>query len=218
MDLGAMRYRKTRKGRNDDTFLELKGLCEQLLKRCGLNGQIVFQPSSNASFHPKKQAAILVETPKSKLQTWPSTLDPRDSVFIGFVGELHPGITQQCKLPEGSQCTYLQLHCDQLNRLEWQQTAWWYETLKDQIIRRDLCFVIEQEKSFQALFDALSLIQNIRQIRVFDMYEGDKLPKGMKSVAFSIKIFGDGTMTTEQINAVMDEAIKTAEKVWAKLR
>ncbi|MEI7920203.1 MAG: hypothetical protein WCH65_08980 [bacterium] len=93
-----------------------------------------------------------------------------------------------------------------------------YETLQDQIIWRDLCFVIESNKSFENIITAVKAIAEIEKVEVFDVYAGKNLGDDKKSVSIKIKLIGDGTMTTEQINEIMDKAIKAGESAGGSLR
>jgi phenylalanyl-tRNA synthetase beta subunit len=46
-----------------------------------------------------------------------------------------------------------------------------YESLQDQIIYRDLCFVIDENKTFEVILDAINEIADVKNIEVFDLYE-----------------------------------------------
>lgn len=58
----------------------------------------------------------------------------------------------------------------------------------------------------------------MQKVDVFDLYQGEYLPEGKKSIALTLTIVGDGTWTTDQINAVMNTAIVEVEKIGGKLR
>ncbi|MEI7557602.1 MAG: hypothetical protein WCJ45_01850 [bacterium] len=90
-----------------------------------------------------------------------------------------------------------------------------YESLQDQIIWRDLSFVVDASKDFRELIDAVTAVPEIHDVEVFDVYAGKNLGEDKKSVSIKIKMVGDTTnvgagssMTTEQINAIMEKAIK----------
>lgn len=93
-----------------------------------------------------------------------------------------------------------------------------YETLQDQIIWRDLCFVVDAGQDFGPVLEAVKAVKEVRDLEVFDVYQWTNLPEGKKSVAFRIKMSWDWTMTSEQINEVMNKAIKAGEKAGGKLR
>jgi len=78
--------------------------------------------------------------------------------------------------------------------------------------------VLNQSESYENLFKALKEVKEIQNIEVFDLYQGENLPTGKKSVALKIKILGDGSLTTEQINEIMNKAIERAKGTGAELR
>jgi phenylalanyl-tRNA synthetase beta subunit len=93
-----------------------------------------------------------------------------------------------------------------------------YETLQDQILWRDVCFVVEASNDFSAVLAAIKKVPEVKDVEVFDVYAGKNLGDGKKSIACKIKLLGDGNMTTEQINEVMDKVIKAGEKAGGILR
>jgi len=118
------------------------------------------------------------------------------------------------KIPETAGLCYLSLSLSTLieikNNLEIKAKS--YETLQDQIVWRDLCFVVDNTSSFEAVLKAIKDTKEISALEVFDAYEGKNIGEGKKSVSLKIKILGEGNLTTEQINEVMNKAIKAAEK------
>ena len=98
------------------------------------------------------------------------------------------------------------------------QHTYTYASLQDQIIRRDLCFVVDANNNFEAVISAVKNIPEVKDVEVFDVYAGENLGEDKKSVSIKIKIVGDGNMTTEQINEVMNKAIKAGETAGGSLR
>lgn len=93
-----------------------------------------------------------------------------------------------------------------------------YHTLQDQLITRDLCFVVDKHQSFESVLLPLKMMSEVKNVKVFDIYEGERIPEGKKSIAFAFTIQGDGTMTTDQINEIMNRMIETAKTFGAELR
>ena len=93
-----------------------------------------------------------------------------------------------------------------------------YETLQDQILWRDICVVVDKWERFDAVIAAVAKVSEVVGYEIFDLYEGDRLEEGKKSVSIKIKINGDGNMTTEAINAIMTKTISAAEKAGGVLR
>ena len=90
--------------------------------------------------------------------------------------------------------------------------------MQDQILWRDLSFVIDEKEDFSKVLSAIRKIEEIKDIRVFDVYQWENLSAGKKSISLQIKIMWDWNMTSEQIGAVMQKAIDAVSKVWGELR
>lgn len=91
-----------------------------------------------------------------------------------------------------------------------------------QIVTRDYAFVVDQA---QAVGEILTYIKNldkklIRSVELFDIYMGDKIPAGTKSVALSVVAqANDRTLTEEDLKQLSDAIISGIEqKFGAKIR
>ena len=202
MHLGVMLYQKAIAQRDQDPFLEAKHIIKTIVKVLEL-GEINFEQSHVEQFHPKKQLLVKI-----------------GNRVIWFIGALHPFILQSQKISETSSVVYLSLNISNVIQTLADATehVYHYETLQDQIIWRDICFVVDADKDFGPVLEAVKAVNEVRDLEVFDVYQGKNLPEWKKSVAFRIKITGDWTMTSEHINEVMNKAIKAGEKAWGKLR
>ncbi len=206
-NLGIMIYTKNISGRDKDPFLKAKTIVETLIKELWINSTVAWEITHSPSYHPKKQVIISLET-----KDWPFT--------VWFLWSLHPLTLGDRKISETAWVAYIALDLDKVAcvlKSEWEQT-YVYETLQDQIIWRDLCFVVDADKDFGPVLEAVKAVNEVRDLEVFDVYQGKNIPEGKKSVAFRIKIIGDWTMTSEQINEVMNKAIKAGEKAGGSLR
>ncbi len=206
LTLGACRYEKSCASRSDDPLLKMKALLTALFKRLEIKGKLFFEPSAFSCFHPKKQAKLLLRNGESLLE-------------IGQIWSLHPFVLQKSKLPEQAQLCTLSLNLEPLKHLLHSANAEKnYETFQDQIVWRDLSFVVDAKTSFEKVITTLEKMPQISKVRLFDLYQGENLGTDKKSLAVQIKIKGDGAMTTEAINAVMQDAIKKVEATGAQLR
>lgn len=205
-----MIYQKNIDQWDKDPILEAKHIVSMIAKELEL-GKVTFEKTILTQFHPKKQATIKL-----------------GDLVIGFVGSLHPLILQNQKIGENSGVVYLSLNLSKIveNTQEAQEHIYSYETLQDQIIWRDLCFVVEANRDFAAVIDAVQEVTEVQDVEVFDVYAGKNLGDDKKSVSIKIKIAGDsvaangagGNITTEQINEVMKKAIVAVEAVGGSLR
>lgn len=164
------------------------------------------EKSDFSHFHPKKQAKLILRNGATLLE-------------IGIIATLHPLVMKTMKFPETAQLCVLELNLELLKAFVHQTSNEKdYETLQDQIVWRDLSFVVSVKETFEQVITALQKMKEIDEIRVFDLYQGENLGEGKKSVSVQIKIKGDGTMTTDAINTVMQSAIKKVEATGASLR
>lgn len=89
------------------------------------------------------------------------------------------------------------------------------EVAKIPAVRRDLSILLNKDISFNQLRQlALKTEKSLlKEVNVFDVYEGDKLPAGKKSYALSFMLQDDEkTLTDKQIDSVMNKLIVIFEK------
>lgn len=89
------------------------------------------------------------------------------------------------------------------------------EVSKYPSVRRDLSLLISKEISFEKLKQvALKTDKKIlKEVQIFDVYEGDKLPAGKKSYALSFELQDElQTLSEKQIEAVMQKLSSQFEK------
>lgn len=89
-------------------------------------------------------------------------------------------------------------------------------------VRRDLALLLNEEVTFDAVYHLSRQTEKtlLREVNLFDVYEGDRLPEGKKSYAVSF-VFQDytKTLTDEQVEKVMAKLVKNFEnQLGASLR
>ena len=89
------------------------------------------------------------------------------------------------------------------------------EVSKFPSVRRDLALLLDD----QVTFDQLRLISNkterklLKEVQIFDVYKGDKLPEGKKSYALSFVLQDEEkTLTDKQIDGIIQKLIINFEK------
>jgi phenylalanyl-tRNA synthetase beta chain len=82
-------------------------------------------------------------------------------------------------------------------------------------VRRDLSLLINKDIAFSQL-EAIALKSErslLKEVSVFDVYEGEKLPENKKSYALSFLLQDEEkTLTDKQIDSVMSKLIGIFEK------
>ena len=89
-------------------------------------------------------------------------------------------------------------------------------------VKRDLSLLIDNSVSFAELLKIAKQADNkiLKSVNLFDVYEGDKLPKGKKSYAISFTMADESkTLTDKYVDKVMEKLMHSfKEKVGAELR
>ena len=191
----------------DADFFTLKGMVETILETAGLHDCTYKACGTDAPFgeicalHPGRSAVIYAgETP------------------IGYLGEVHPTVQKNYDI--GTRTYVAKLLIDEMQPLA--QTEITYQPLpKFPAITRDLSLVCADKVPVGDLQAAMkNAVGNIlEQITLFDVYKGEQIAAGMKSVSFSIRMRShEGTLTDEQADAAMKRVLKALKEHGATLR
>lgn len=192
---------------DDADFFTLKGMVETILETAGLHDYTYKACGTDAPFdeicalHPGRSAVIYAgETP------------------IGYLGEVHPTVQKNYEI--GTRTYVAKLLIDEMQPLA--QTEITYQPLpKFPAITRDLSLVCADKVPVGDLQAAMKkAVGNIlEQITLFDVYKGEQIAAGMKSVSFSIRMRShEGTLTDEQADAAMKRVLKALKEHGATLR
>lgn len=152
----------------------------------GRDRQWRYEPATHAALHPGRAARIL-----------------HDGTPCGWVGELHPTICSDLGL--GAAPVLFELDWERLGPT----TLPHYTKLSDQpSVQRDLALEVEKDVPAAALVDGAidAGIDILRSVEIFDLYSGDELKNGHKSVALSL-VFQDTSRTLEDES--VDAAVAT---------
>ncbi len=184
-------------------FYAVKGLVEAILAQLGFDGtRIQLKANDDVSlFHPYRSAKVYL-----------------GKDYLGTFGELHPTMAKQFGL---GQVAIAELNLSVLYNAKASKIKY-TPISKYQLINRDLSLVVSEEVSAKVIIDAIyrsdkNLIQNVE---IFDVYQGEHVEAGYKSIALSIILQAkDHTLTEQEIVSVMDKVIANLEKnAKAKLR
>lgn len=158
-------------------FFDMKGDLEALLELTGEQGAFTFKRAEHSALHPGQSAQIL-----------------RDSKVIGWIGVIHPNLEK--KLGLKSKVVLFELEQSALLKARIPDAG---EISRFPANRRDLALVLDQEV---AAADVLSAVKKIGGnqlvgINLFDIYQGQGIPEGKKSLAISL-VLQDNTRTLEE--------------------
>ena len=186
----------------DYDYFYLKGVLENLFSRTGA-GAVNFLPETgDPSYHPGKTAYMEAGGTK-----------------IGVIGELHPDVLENYDLP--ARVVAFELDFDRLAEISGRPVV--YSQLpKFPGIDRDIAILAR--KDIPAA-DILRVIQAaggklLREVSLFDVYQGEQVPEGMRSMAFALKFQAeDRTLTDAEAGEITGKiAGSLAAKFGAELR
>lgn len=88
-------------------------------------------------------------------------------------------------------------------------------------VNRDLALICNKDVPVGELKKIIesSAGKLLENVCIFDVYEGEQIPKDKKSVALNVSLrSNEATLTEEQVNSVIKKIIKAFEKVNISLR
>ncbi len=180
-------------------FYDLKGVVETLLASLHIPNYR-FTPTQHPTFHPGRCALVEVTRRTSEGE---AVLSP-----IGVMGEVHPSVQQRYDLPER---TYLcELDLEQLYEAAPQRLV--YQPIsRHQELTRDLAIVVDQAVSAQDIQD--TIMRNggklLRSATLFDIYTGEPIPAGKKSMTYSLLYQSqERTLTDAEANALQERILQ----------
>lgn len=188
-------------GREVD-FYTMKSVVDSLLSKLGIKNQEYVREEEDPVFHPGRTANIIL-----------------DGQVIGKIGEVHPDTLGNYDIRDR---VYLgQLDYD-LVREKANLDISFKDLPKYPSVMRDLALVLDED----ILVGEIEKIINkhgkglIEKIELFDVYTGDQIPEGKKSVAYSITYRSyEKTLTDKEINEVQEKLIEDLEESFdAELR
>jgi phenylalanyl-tRNA synthetase beta chain len=119
------------------------------------------------------------------------------------------------KLDISSEVFYADFDWDLIVRSVRNNKISYAEVSKFPSVRRDLSMLLNKDISFEQLKQIAQKTEKglLKEINVFDVYMGDKLPEGKKSYALSFLLQDEEkTLTDKQIDAIMQKLILNFEK------
>jgi phenylalanyl-tRNA synthetase beta chain len=181
-------------------FFDIKADVEAILSLAGDLARVRFTPTEHPALQPGQAAEIT-----------------RGDDVIGVLGKLHPRIANDYDFKRG---VYL-FELDAEKALA--SAAPVAEGIsKYPAIRRDIAIVVDDNVSADELVAAVeeSAPKLIRDVRIFDIYRGDKIEAGRKSVAIGLILQETSrTLTDDDADTAMAAAIaKLEDKFAANLR
>ena len=172
--LSGIRFGKSKKHwlekeRAYDVF-DVKSDLETVLRCCKLSSKsYVLSSESSNYFHPGKSGSINFPS-KSK---------------AGIFGEIHPDIIQKFQID--SPVYAFELNLNALPQ-ESKEIKKMFSNKNFQKVERDFAFIVDKKIESKMIIDLINKAENelISEINIFDLYEGEGISDGKKSIAISV--------------------------------
>ena len=181
-------------------FFYAKGILEALFARLGFEATYTATQEIK-SLHPGRTALISLG----------------DQV-LGFLGQVHPVTAKAYDIPE----TYVaELNLSAIEKAL-QPAAPFVEITKFPAVSRDIALLLKAEVTHQEVVDAIQAagVKRLTDIKLFDVFSGEKLGLGMKSMAYSLTFQNpEDSLTDEEVARYMEKIqASLEEKVNAEVR
>mgnify|MGYP001165708606 FL=1 len=195
--------------RKVDIF-DIKKDVVQTLVEAGYNKlELVIDDQAPNYYHPGKSGRVFLSKDEVKV--------------AAYFGEIHPNILKKIDIKTEALVGF-EIFLDNLKEIK--------KSLKDQKLKyqvsdfqksdRDFAFIIDKNFKSKELIDIISKVDQdlIKDVNIFDIYEGENIPKNQKSIAISLTIqSSEKTLNDNDLETINNLIIKTVEnRTGAKLR
>jgi len=188
------------------SFFSMKGVIEALMAALGLTSRISYRLLAElapAFLHPGASAQIVL-----------------DEDVIGYLGELHPREKMERDLTEP--CAVCELDLEKLRAYGFSPRQTIEAPPRFPAVRRDLALLLDRAVPAAAVVTAIRELGGewLEHVSVFDVYEGQSVASGKKSVAVALTYRAkDRTLTDDEVNRVHAALVEAARsRLGAELR
>lgn len=175
-------------------FYQMKGIVAAYLKDMAVNGEVTYVPNADMpEMHPGRTADVLVHGHR-----------------IGFLGQIHPLIAKQFKIA----ATYVfELNLQAIIDMPKQENQ--YDVIsRYPAITRDIAMLVDDDITNDQV---VALIERrggafLQSVKLFDVYDGVKVPKGKKSLAYTLTYQDKHeTLVDDAVTQAFDKVSKRLE-------
>jgi phenylalanyl-tRNA synthetase beta chain len=183
-------------------FFTMKGVVEEFFDSIGMRKKAVYDPKAGRNFlHPGRQADIVYE-----------------GTQVGYLGEVHPEVCDNYDLKTRAYVAVLDLP----KIIPFATFDRKYEGIaKYPAVSRDISMVVPKEIMVGQIEAVLTQRGGkiLEDYKLFDVYEGDQIKAGFKSVAYSITFRAkDRTLEDADVTAAMKKILNGLESMGIELR
>ena len=186
----------------DGDFFVMKGVVEEFFEKAGLHKTVTYDPKAGKPFlHPGRQANIIY-----------------NGKVLGYLGEVHPAVADTYGIGEKAYVAVLDMPAVVENASFDRK----FEGIaRFPAVTRDISMVVAKDilaGQIEAMIRQRGG-KHLESLKLFDIYEGEQIKKGYKSMAYSLVFRAkDKTMTEDEITASMKKIYNGLESMGIELR
>ncbi len=186
----------------DGDFFTMKGVVEEFLEQVGMKDRVHYDADAGKSFlHPGRQANIVY-----------------DGNVIGYLGEVHPTVCENYDMKTRAYIAVIDMpYVYEMSSFDKK-----YEGIaKFPAVTRDILMVVPKNILVGQIEEVIEKSggKNLESYSLFDIYEGDQIEEGFKSVAYSIVFRAkDRTLEENDVSSAMKKILKGLEEMGIQLR
>ncbi len=186
----------------DGDFFSMKGVIEEFLEKTGLSEKIRYEVKTEKPFlHPGRQADIIYQ-----------------NKVIGYLGEVHPQVQENYNIGERVIIAVLDmLEIEPFTTYERKYKG----VAKYPAVTRDISMVMPKSISVGKVEEVIEKKGGkiLESYQLFDIYEGNQIMEGYKSVAYSIVFRAkDKTLEDKEVTEAMNRILKALQGLGIELR
>jgi phenylalanyl-tRNA synthetase beta chain len=184
-------------------FYDLKGIVESLLNGLHVSGG-AFEPMEHPSYHPGRVARLRV-----------------NGEHVGMLGQLHPMVQEAFDLPGEAPVLAAEIDFEALSR-HIPASHRIGPVPRFPAVRQDIALVVDQNVPAGQVQAAILAAGGplLADVRLFDVYQGEQIGPGKKSLAYALTFQAeDRTLTDQEVAKVQAKIVSRLEKeLGARLR
>ena len=187
----------------DGDFFSMKGVVEEFFEKVGLHKKETYDPNAGKTYlHPGRQANIIY-----------------DGTVVGYLGEVHPDVADNYGI--GTRAYIAVIDMPEIVKKATFDRKYDGNCQISRQLHRDISMVMPKEILVGQVEEVIEKKGGtyLESYALFDIYEGEQIKKGFKSVAYSIVFRAkDKTLEEAEITSAMNKILEGLEALGIELR
>lgn len=175
-------------------FYSMKGYVEKFMELMGVS-RFQLERSTNRNLHPGRSADIKI-----------------GKFLVGSFGEIHPDLAEEMDIDK-ERAYIAEINLTMLSQY-FGKVVKYERIVKYPEVTRDIAIVLDKSVLVGNMINDIKKSSNfIESVELFDIYQGDRIEAGKKSVAISIVMRKkDGTLEEKEITGTVDKILELIRK------